>query len=260
MDWNDRIMLLPRLFMTEFRVRTFGMVSFLALGLSACAAPVPVQLNDPYEKQNRQVHQFNLAVDKNLIKPLSVGVAGKGTGPVAKGVTNFADNLGLPARVVNNVLQLRLDRAVENTVRFALNTTVGLGGVLDPASGIGMPDTDTDFGETLHVWGAGEGRYVELPVIGPSTERDTVGIVVDFFIDPLGMVPSPERYISPVANAGSGLAKRARFSETIDSILYGSADSYSQTRLLYLQNRRYDLGQSTGDESFEDPYEVSNGQ
>lgn len=253
-------MFLPCLPLAAPRLSVLGTGALLALCLSACAAPEPVELNDPFEKQNRQVHQFNIAVDKNLIKPLSIGLAGEGKGPIADGVGNFADNLGLPARVVNNVLQLRLNRAVENTVRFALNTTIGLGGVLDPATKIGIPDNDTDFGETLHVWGAGEGRYVELPVIGPSTERDAAGIVVDFFIDPFSFVPSPERYISPVANAASGLAKRARFSETIDSILYGSADSYSQSRLLYLQNRRYDLGQSPGDENFEDPYEDSNGQ
>lgn len=149
--------------------------------------------------------------------------------------------------------------ATEDTYRFLVNSTVGLGGVFDPATEFGMPEaTRTDFGETLHVWGAPQGGYVELPFIGPSTERDTVGLVVDIFTNPLSYVlDSPENYYGTVASFSSGLSNRGRYAETIDSILYGSADSYAQLRSLYLQNRGFQLGNSGGDaylDPYDDPY------
>jgi phospholipid-binding lipoprotein MlaA len=126
-----------------------------------------------------------------------------------------------------------------------------------------MPEaTDTDFGETLHVWGAREGAYVELPVLGPSTERDTWGMVVDVFTNPLTYVlESPENYYGTVASVSSGLSNRGRYAATIDSILYDSADSYAQARSLYLQNRRFELGGSGGDaylDPYDDPYGTIN--
>jgi elongation factor Ts len=96
---------------------------------------------------------------------------------------------GKPADIVNNVLQLRLVKASENLLRFGMNTVFGLGGLFDVASAAGMPENDTDFGETLHIWGVGEGAYLEVPFIGPSTERDLAGAVVDILIDPLNQLP-----------------------------------------------------------------------
>ena len=108
--------------------------------------------------------------------------------------------------------------------------------------------------ETLYVWGAAEGPYVELPVVGPATRRDAVGRVVDMFTNPLTYsLPSPEKYYSTGAKLASRLGDRGRYSETVDSILYESADSYSQARLIYLQNRRFELGSSVGGDAA-DPY------
>lgn len=224
--------------------------------LSACAAPEPSStINDPYEKENRGIHAFNLAVDKAVLKPVSGGYDKAVPGPLRQGVNNFAHNLDLPGEVVNNILQLRLGKAAENTLRFALNSTLGVGGLLDPASQVGLPGKKTDFGETLHVWGVGEGAYVELPLLGPSTQRDALGEVVDYAMNPLRFVLTPpESYVPTVATVLSKIDDRGRYSETVDSILYESADGYAQARLLYLQNRRYDLGQAASDDSFEDPY------
>jgi len=137
-----------------------------------------------------------------------------------------------------------------------VNTTVGLGGLFDPATEMGLPAaTDADFGQTLHVWGASEGAYIELPVLGPSTQRDTFGTFVDFFTNPLSYVlESPESVIRRGSNVAGGLTRRTRFSDTIDQILYDSADSYAQSRSIYLQGRRFELG-GTGGESYDDPYE-----
>lgn len=232
----------------------FAIIGLAAL--SACTAPAPsATINDPYESGNRKVHAFNLAVDRAVLKPVSGGYGKAVPKPLRQGVNNFAHNLDLPGEVVNNLLQLRLGRAAETTLRFALNSTLGVGGLLDPAGQLGIPHRKTDFGETLHVWGAGEGAYVELPLLGPSTARDAAGEVVDYAMNPLRLVLTPpESYVPPVATVLSKIDDRGRYSETVDSILYDSADGYAQARLLYLQNRRYDLGQEAPADSFEDPY------
>ena len=234
----------------------------LLLGLAACGpAPAPQGINDPYETENRATHAFNLAVDRNIVKPLSAGM-GSGGGPISEGIGNFADNLGTPRDVVNNLLQVRVGRATHNTLRFAINSVIGLGGIFDPATAMGVPEKKTDFGETLHVWGVDEGAYLELPLLGPSTQRDALGSVVDLALDPMNYVlPRPESYVGTLAKVVAKLGDRGRYSATVDSVLYESADSYIQSRLLYLQNRRYELGQTSGESaSFEDPYEDPYGQ
>jgi len=225
------------------------------LALSACSAPAPSGIDDPYEGFNRKVHGFNTAVDKNVIRPLAAGTSKIVPEPVSRGVTHFADNLSLPAAVVNDLLQVNIGDAAHNTMRFLVNTTVGIGGLFDPATAAGAPERPTDFGETLHVWGMAEGAYTELPLLGPSTARDALGQVVDYAMDPLQLVvPSDKMWVGTVAKAYAKLDKRGRYSETVDSILYDSADGYAQARLLYLQNRRYELGQAEAEADFEDPY------
>lgn len=234
----------------------------LVFGLAACGpAPAPQGINDPYETENRATHAFNVALDRNIIKPMSAGL-GSGGGPVSEGIGNFADNLGTPGDVVNNLLQVRVGQATHNTLRFAINSVIGLGGIFDPATAMGVTEKKTDFGETLHVWGVDEGAYVELPLLGPSTQRDALGSVVDLALDPMNyLLPRPESYVGTMAKLAAKLGDRGRYSATVDSILYDSADSYIQARLLYLQNRRYELGQTSGEfASFEDPYEDPYGQ
>ena len=144
--------------------------------------------------------------------------------------------------------------------RVAVGSTVVR--VFDAATAIGLPESPTDFGETLHVWGVGEGVYVELPFGGPSTARDATGILVDLAINPVRLaLPEREATAATIAKLFSRLGDRNRFSETVESVLYDSADSYAQARLLYLQNRRFQLGQVTEgtdaatDDGFIDPYE-----
>ena len=211
-------------------------------------------ISDPHEAQNRAVHRFNLALDKNVLRPVATSANRVVPDPVEQGVVNFAGNLELPGTVVNNVLQLRLGKAVENTLRFAINSTIGIGGLFDPATAAGVLGKPTDFGETLHIWGVTEGNYFELPFFGPSTDRDALGKVVDIALDPLKLVLPKGSKLPLMAKVAAKIAVRGRYSATVDSILYDSADSYAQARLLYLQNRRFDLGQAPSDESFEDPY------
>lgn len=229
--------------------------------LSACTAgPDPA---DPFEATNRQIHDFNKGVDSAILRP--AGQAANALPAVlTEPVSNFADNVALPGMVLNGLLQGDIGGAASNTFRFLINSTWGLLGIADPASEIGLPEQETDFGETLAVWGVPEGAYVELPFLGPSTQRDAVGRIVDFVIDPLDRVGHQAMLdYGTTARLAERAIRRGELGGTVDSILYESADSYAQTRLIYLQNRRYELGESAGDayidpyaDTFVDPYEA----
>ncbi|WP_022705846.1 MlaA family lipoprotein [Paracoccus zeaxanthinifaciens] len=254
-------------------------IALLAVLTAAGCASDPqmrdgVLIDDPYEAANRRVHAFNKGVDAHVVGPVANRLKGDGAdagpapqpgdpiGPVRM-MANAGRNLSLPGKALNGLLQGRPGNAGMNALRFATNTTVGLGGLFDPAAdSFGWTERDTDFGETLAVWGAPEGAYLELPLIGPSTLRDTAGRVVDIAIDPLGQVlDAPERRAAFALRVGAKATDRARFGDTIDGILQGSADSYAQTRLIWLMNRRHELGEESadidpyGDDAVIDPYE-----
>jgi len=228
--------------------------------LAACSTPGPDHPPgdpfDPNEDRNRKVHAFNKSVDRAVLRPVSRGYSAFMPDDIETAINRFSFNLSIPQAVVNNILQGNMRGDTEDTYRFVVNTTVGLGGFFDPASELGMPDaTDTDFGETLHVWGVQEGAYQETPFFGPSTERDSAGRIVDLFTNPLSyLVETPESYIDTAASVSATLTQRERFSDTVDSVLYDSADSYAQARSLYLQNRRFELG-GRGDDAYLDPYD-----
>lgn len=221
--------------------------------LAACAAPVERGINDPYEAENRARHEFNRKLDRAFVRPVANGYVQTTPDPLETSLSNLADNLNEPRNFVNHILQGNAEGAIMNTLRFAVNTTVGLGGAIDMASALGMPEFDTDFGATLYTWGVGEGAYVELPVLGPSTQRDVAGRVADIFLNPLTAgLPKPEKNYARVVGIADRLGKRGRFSDSVDSVLYDSADSYAQSRLIYLQNRRFELGGA--DAAYDDPY------
>lgn len=241
--------------------RRFASVASLisVVFLAACASPDEASRDvfDPFEAENRRMHEFNRGFDRALLRPVAKGYAAVVPDDIETVVARFSKNLSLPGDVVNNVLQLNMRAAFQDTARFVVNTTVGLGGFFDPASEMGLPAaSDTDFGQTLHVWGAREGAYIELPLLGPSTTRDTYGLFFDLFTNPLRYVlESPERRAGTVAGVSSVLTRRDRLSDTIDQILYESADSYAISRLLFLQNRRFRLG-GTASDTYTDPYDA----
>jgi phospholipid-binding lipoprotein MlaA len=244
---------------------------FMALPvLAGCSvAPPGTEINDPYEEVNRQIHEFNRELDRTVLDP--AGEAVNLLPDIVKyGVINFSNNAGLPNAAANGLLQGNFEGAARNTMRFVINTTIGLLGVFDPAGKIGLPEEDTDFGETLAVWGVPEGAYVELPGLGPSTERDTAGFIVDLFLDPfqiLGIEPPLNETTvelfetDSLAEGAELIVERGIYDDSFDSV-WESADSYSQLRLIYLQNRRYELRDSdatavqpTEEEYYFDPYE-----
>ncbi|MEZ5913624.1 MAG: VacJ family lipoprotein [Paracoccaceae bacterium] len=234
-----------------------GLVLSVAF-LSACAVPVDRSDNDPTEIANREVFEFNRRLDKAVIRPVGV-VAGTLTpDPVRAGVDNMVKNLDTPGYVVNGLLQGRLENAFSNVFRFGINSTLGVAGIFDPATDFGFPLKETDFGETMHVWGAGEGRYLVVPVLGPTTERDLAGKVVDTLMNPTrAFVSADHKDIVTGLKVAETVYDRYDYLDVIDDALYGSADPYAQARLAYLQNRNHLLGIDSSDDyidPYEDPY------
>lgn len=238
--------------------RIFFAVPVLAT-LSACAVPEPGTRSidtpfDPYEANNRNVHRFNLAVDRTLFRPAAKGYTNLVPDPIEDSFNYFAANLSEPGDTANFLLQGDVKQAGISLGRFLMNSTIGFFGLANPASDFGIPETDTDFGATLASWGFSEGAYIELPFFGPSTQRDAVGVFVDFFTNPLTFAPQrPIENIGFYAESVEQLSARGRYSDTIDSILYESADSYAVSRLIFLQNRRFELEGNSGD-TYVDPY------
>lgn len=252
---------------SRFRIARLGIVLAGLTVLVACGPREAVPVGepfDPFEEENRKMHAFNKSLDKILVRPLGKGYSGIFPDELENLINRFAFNISIPGAIVNNVLQGNMKGASEDLYRFTVNSTIGLGGLFDTASELSMPTaTKADFGQTLHVWGVPQGAYIELPILGASTERDTVGKVVDLFTNPLSyVIPSPQKNYTTGASLFSRLGDRGRFAETVDSILYDSADSYAQARSLYLQNRAFELGKATGgayvdpyDDPYSDPYE-----
>ncbi len=156
-------------------------------GADATDAHAPVR--DPWEGFNRKVHSFNNAADKLVLRPVAVGYKKIMPEPIRAGVSRFFANLAMPATAVNQALQGHPGESVQSLGRFAVNTTVGIAGVFDLASHVGLPPRDgEDFGQTLATWGWRDSRYLVLPLLGPRTLRDAVGMVGDQPLSPLGQV------------------------------------------------------------------------
>jgi phospholipid-binding lipoprotein MlaA len=243
-----------------------GLALSALLALAACGAPpVARGTNDPNEAANREVHAFNKGLDRAVLRPAANAWGAVVPNPVRRSVSNVAANLDLPGDMVNDVLQGNVGDAGHNMFRLLINSTLGVAGLFDPATSIGLERRDTDFGETLHVWGTGEGNYVEVPVLGPTTERDLAGRVIDVALNPLRVaIPNEAQAARRAVSAGATLDARYRLRDTIDGVLDDSADSYAATRLIYLENRRFLLGQGTGTagagpDPFADPFGDADG-
>lgn len=247
-------------------LRFFAGVALMAGVLSGCATANPGEgaaggIYDPYERTNRKIHEFNRRFDEAVFRPASKGYTTIIPAPMLDSVNYFADNLTMPSVFVNSLAQGNLDRAGKAALRFVINSTVGFAGLADPATEFGIEHVDTDFGATLYTWGVGEGPYVELPFYGPSTVRDSIGVIADLLTNPLTFAPQrPVKNIGVITQVLRYMGQRGRYSDTVDSILYGSADSYAQARTIYLQNRRFELAGGAGGsyvDIYEDPYSAT---
>ena len=195
--------------------------------------------NDPLEGLNRGIFEFNRVVDGMLIKPIAQIYHGVLPQQAQDSVRSFLRNLRTPLIVVNDVLQGDMDRAGTTVSRFLVNTTVGILGLFDVASGLGIPFHDEDFGQTLAVWGVGEGFYLMLPVLGPSNPRDLAGLATEFYADPVNIYLRNEDldYLIYTRAGLRGIDARARSLEVLDELERTSLDYYAAIRSLYRQQR-----------------------
>lgn len=220
----------------------------VALLLAGCASVAHPDPRDPWESYNRAMTRFNDDVDDALLKPVAKAYKTLVPQTARTGVGNFFGNLGDAWSFVNNVLQGNAEGALHSFWRVAVNTSIGIGGLFDPASEMRLVRHKEDFGQTLGRWGADSGPYLVLPLLGPSTLRDTLALPVDVYGQPLGHV-----HDVPVRNSLLGLQivdTRARLLNAEQLLDQAALDPYAFTRDAYLQKRRNDVlnGHDSGDE------------
>jgi phospholipid-binding lipoprotein MlaA len=196
--------------------------------------------NDPFEGSNRFFFGVNQVLDDLLLRPVSIAYRAVLPEFARNGVRNFLNNLNSPVIFANDVLQGDMDRAGDTLVRFGVNSTIGIGGLIDVGKEIDVPYHDEDFGQTLAVWGVNEGPYFYFPLMGPSSARDFTGFVVDRGLDPLTYVNwgNDDLEYAPVARTVLNVIDlRSRNIETLDDIERSSVDYYASIRSLYRQSR-----------------------
>ena len=204
--------------------------------LSGCATGQDPR--DPLEPMNRKIYAFNDRVDKAVLKPVAEGYVAVVPSMVRTGVSNVFRNFGVIVTAANNVLQLKIPNVAQDVMRFSVNLVWGLGGIIDLASELGIAYHDEDFGQTLGYWGIDAGPYLVLPILGPSTMRDTVGLPADYYINPY-------RHIDDRATRYGVLAMRVVDLRanllSADKILQAQFDPYSFLRDVYLQRREHQV-------------------
>lgn len=240
--------------MRRFRALVFGFAGLvLSQALAACASTPPsaeaLANNDPYEQTNRQMLKLNGKIDKYFVIP-TVGVYFLLVPePGRRGIHNLLGNLSLPTIFVNDLLQGEFSRAGKTMWRLLINSTIGLGGFLDPASKIGIAGHGEDFGQTMAVWGVGEGPYLVLPFLGPSNPRDAAGLAIDLAMDPTNQIHFKQHVWWDAGRVYFTLLDlRAQTYQTVQGIQRSSVDYYSSLRSLYRQMRAQEIrnGRSPG--------------
>lgn len=222
--------------MTTIRMRAITL-GVAALALGGCSTVQTPSKDDPWEGFNRTIYTFNDKVDTYALKPVAQGYVKVTPQPVRDSVTNFFANIGDVYNAANNFLQLKITDGVEDIMRIVINTVFGLGGLFDVATLAKLPKHNQDFGLTLGHYGVPPGPYLVLPLFGPSTVRDGVGLVPNYFINPL-------TYVDPAALSWGlyGLnvvSTRANLLGASDLLEGAAIDKYSFIRNAYLQRRRY---------------------
>lgn len=199
--------------------------------------------NDPAEPTNRAIFAVNRGLDSAILKPLATLYRDYTPQFFQDRVNDVLNNLRAPVIFANDVLQGELDRAIGTLARFVVNSTLGLAGLNDIATAMGMEGHDEDFGQTLAVWGVPEGPYVMLPLFGPSNPRDTIGIVADFLVDPFNnWANNTGRNYAILSRAGArGVDQRAIHMQALDDIERTSLDYYASIRSLYRQRRAEEI-------------------
>jgi phospholipid-binding lipoprotein MlaA len=211
-------------------------------GCAGTTAPEALAANDPYEPANRQVLVLNQRLDDIFFRRTMKTYLSLPDG-VRTGMHNLLRNLALPTIFANDVLQARPVRAGQTAARFVLNSSLGVGGLFDPATKIGAPYHGEDFGQTLATWGVGEGPYLMLPLLGPGNPRDTAGLAIDIFVlDPTNYIHFRQHFWWDGGRQYLNfLDLRSQSFETLRGIERSSVDYYAALRNLYRQTREAEI-------------------
>jgi phospholipid-binding lipoprotein MlaA len=229
-------------------------IAVAVLALVGCTTPgaepgsspdqtAEVEFNDPLEEVNRSIFRFNQVVDEVVLVPVSKGYRTAVPPPLRSSVHDFLQNLNSPVIFANDVLQGQPRLAAETLARLTINTTVGVGGMFDVASRIGIPHHTNDMGITFATYGVNEGPYLVAPVLGPTNPRDLVGKVADSFLDPADYVAGAhDIWYAPLARTlVSGIDVRSRNIEALADIEKTSLDFYATIRSLFRQRRAAEI-------------------
>ena len=216
------------------KMRTTALALVLAGAVTGCATGPDRKPGDPLEPMNRQIFKFNDALDRTIAQPVARGYQKVTPQPIRQAISNFFSNLGDVGNAVNNILQLKITDATEDIMRFVMNSTFGLGGLLDFATQAGLPKHHEDFGLTLGRWGVPAGPYLVLPLFGPSSVRDSTSYIVDFRFSVIHYLKPAVRnpmYIAQFISARSDLLGAS------DLLQAAALDKYSFVRDAYTQQR-----------------------
>jgi len=230
--------------MAPMRAVLIGLAGMAAAALWPAAHAVaaegqPSKIYDPWEHANRGLYKFNDGLDRAVLRPAALGYKRALPRPVRTGVRNVLNNIGTPNTLVNDLLQGRVGLGGKSAARFVINSTVGIAGIFDVASPMGIPAHDADFGQTLGRWGLPPGPFLYVPVFGPSDLRDGAGRIVDGFVSILSLhdlhVTTPYRVGIEVVD---GVDSRLALDSTIEDVKHTATDPYATERSAYLQNRQ----------------------
>lgn len=207
---------------------------------SGCATTAQIKENrDPFEKINRPIHRLNHALDNALLKPVTKTYVKVIPQPIRSGVSNVFSNLGEPNVIINDVLQGKMNLAVSDTMRFIVNSTIGLGGILDPGTQMGLEKHHEDYGQTFATWGFGEGPYLVLPLSGPTTLRDLPGGFLNSFTNPLVYINNDVVRFA-IGTLGT-VNTRSNNIDNIETVDESAIDRYIFVREAYRNNRIFNI-------------------
>ncbi len=223
------------------RTARASLLALACLVLFGCASLPPNAKRDPrdpWERMNRTTYKVNTALDHAIARPIARTYEKITPRPVRTGVSNFMDNIFYPVTMVNDLLQLKFTPFVQDIGRLVLNTTVGVGGIFDPATQVGLPKHEEDLGQTFGHWGAGPGPYLVIPILGPSDVRDGIGKIGDGSLSPLSYVNN--NYVRYGIYGVYLVDTRYRLLPQ-DKLLEEAYDPYTLLKNAYLQRRQYQV-------------------
>ena len=227
-----------------FSIISMVMLVFL---LSSCSTTGSSK-NDPLEPMNRAIFEFNEVVDDNIFEPVAKTYKYITPDPVETGVSNFFSNIGEVSTIANDVFQFKFKQAGYDFLRFSINTTIGVLGIFDVATSVGLKKNNEDFGQTLGYWGIPQGPYLVLPFFGASTFRDAPGLYADMQISPINQLDNEEELTLNALNAISTRARLLRATKILDT---AAKDKYIFIRESYLQKRESMVNDGDSEEDFE---------